>query len=146
MNTKLHFSSEKQDWATPWDLFNKYTEIYKFDLDVCAQPHNTKCEKFFTPEQDGLKQDWNGHKCWCNPPYGRQISKWVEKAWATLYEVNVKEKTLVCCLLPARTDTKWFHRWIYKCPFAEVEFLKGRIKFEGAEHAAPFPSMIVIWS
>jgi len=133
---KVHFSSERPDWETPPDLFNKYKQEFDLDTDVCALPHNTKLPNYFSPETDGLKQDWTGLKCWMNPPYGREISKWIEKA------ANSKAK-IVVALLPARTDTKWFHNHIYDN--AEIIFLKGRIKFVGAKNSAPFPSMIVIW-
>lgn len=101
---------------------------------VCALPENAKCEKFFTPEMDGLKQEWTG-VCWCNPPYGRQIGKWVEKA--------CKSFATVVMLIPARTDTKWFHD--YCLPYGKIEFLRGRLKFGGCENPAPFPSMIVVF-
>lgn len=97
-------------------------------------PENAKCKRFFTPEMDGLKQEWTG-VCWCNPPYGRQIGKWVEKA--------VKSFATVVMLLPARTDTKWFHDWCL--PYGKIEFLRGRLKFGGCDNSAPFPSMIVIF-
>ena len=97
-------------------------------------PENAKCEKFFTPEMDGLKQEWTG-VCWCNHPYGRQIGKWVEKA--------CKSFATVVMLIPARTDTKWFHD--YCLPYGKIEFLRGRLKFGGCENPAPFPSMIVVF-
>ena len=84
---------------------------------------------------DGLKQEWTG-VCWCNPPYGRQIGKWVEKACKSL--------ATVVMLLPARTDTKWFHDWCL--PYGKIEFLRGRLKFGGCDNSAPFPSMIVVFS
>ena len=133
MNTELMFSSKTDLWETPQELFDKYDEIYRFETDVCALPENAKCKRFFTPEMDGLKQEWSG-VCWCNPPYGRQIGKWVEKA--------VKSFATVVMLLPARTDTKWFHDWCL--PYGKIEFLRGRLKFGGCDNSAPFPSMIVI--
>lgn len=134
MNTELMFSSKTDLWETPQDLFEKYDAIYHFETDVCAFPENAKCKRFFTPEMDGLKQEWSG-VCWCNPPYGRQIGKWVEKA--------VKSFATVVMLLPARTDTKWFHNWCL--PYGKIEFLRGRVKFVGCDNSAPFPSMIVIF-
>lgn len=134
MNTELMFSSKTDLWETPQELFDKYDEIYRFETDVCALPENAKCKRFFTPEMDGLKQEWSG-VCWCNPPYGRQIGKWVEKA--------VKSFATVVMLLPARTDTKWFHDWCL--PYGKIEFLRGRLKFGGCDNSAPFPSMIVIF-
>ena len=134
MNTELMFSSKTDLWETPQDLFDKYDAIYRFETDVCALPENAKCKRFFTPEMDGLKQEWTG-VCWCNPPYGRQIGKWVEKA--------VKSSATVVMLLPARTDTKWFHDWCL--PYGKIEFLRGRLKFGGCDNSAPFPPMIVVF-
>jgi phage N-6-adenine-methyltransferase len=132
---KVHFSSKRQDWATPWDLFRELnTKHGKFILDVCASAENTKVENFYS--ENGLGLDWHG-KCWMNPPYGREIGKWVKKA----YEESQKGCKVVA-LLPARTDTKWFHDYCLK---GKVEFLRGRIKFVGALHPAPFPSMVVVW-
>ena len=131
------FSSKTDLWATPQDLFNEVDNEFHFDLDVCALPENAKCKRYFSPEMDGLKQDWTG-VCWCNPPYGREIGKWVEKA----YNTSLNGYTVVM-LLPARTDTKWFHNFIYN--IAEIRFLKGRLKFGNCNNSAPFPSMIVVF-
>lgn len=136
MNDVL-FSSKSVVWETPQDLFDKLNAEFHFDLDVCALPENAKCEKYYTPEDDGLSQPWNGI-CWCNPPYGRTIGKWVQKA----YETFAGGGTVVM-LLPARTDTKWFHEYIYNK--AEIRFIKGRLKFGNSKNAAPFPSMIVVF-
>jgi phage N-6-adenine-methyltransferase len=130
------FSSKTDLWATPQELFDKYDAIYHFETDVCALHENAKCKRFFTPEMDGLKQEWTG-VCWCNPPYGRQIGKWVEKA--------CKSCATVVMLLPARTDTKWFHDYIYNKPNVEIRFIKGRLKFGDSKNSAPFPSMVVIF-
>lgn len=137
MNTEVMFSSKTDMWATPQDFFDKLNEEFNFTVDVCAIPENAKCEKFFTPEMNGLKQEWTG-VCWCNPPYGREIGKWVEKA----YIASTLGATVVM-LLPARTDTKWFHEYIYNK--AEIRFIKGRLKFGNSKTAAPFPSMVVIY-
>lgn len=131
---RVHFSSATDLWETPQKFFDDLNREFNFETDVCALPENAKCEKYFTPEQDGLKQEWTG-VCWCNPPYGRQIGKWVEKA--------AKSNATVVMLVPARTDTAWFHDWIL--PFAEVRFVRGRLKFGGAKNGAPFPSMVVIY-
>lgn len=131
------FTSNTDLWATPQAFFNKYNDIYHFTLDVCATPENAKCERYFTKEEDGLKQEWTG-VCWMNPPYGREISKWVKKA----YESSLKGATVVC-LLPARVDTSWFHDYIF--PYASVEFIRGRLKFGDAKNSAPFPSAVVIF-
>lgn len=129
MNTKAMFSSQSDMWETPQELFDKYNEIYHFETDVCAVPENAKCEKYYTPEKDGLVQEWMG-VCWCNPPYGREIGKWIKKAH--------ESKATVVMLLPARTDTKWC------LPYGEIKFLKGRLKF-GGKNSAPFPSMICVF-
>lgn len=133
----VHFSSERQDWETPHKLFNLLnTELGPFTLDVAASSINAKCSKFFSEEADGLTQIWEGI-CWMNPPYGREIGKWVKKA----YEESLKG-CLVVCLLPSRTDTKWFHDYAKK---GEIRFLRGRLRFVGAKSSAPFPSMVVIF-
>lgn len=135
MNTELMFSSKSDMWATPQPFFDALNAEFGFTLDVCATPDNAKCERYYTPEDDGLAQDWGGNTVWCNPPYGREIGKWIEKA--------AESKTLVVMLLPARTDTAWFHNYIYQK--AEIRFIRGRLKFGGAKNSAPFPSMIVIF-
>lgn len=131
----VHFMSKTSEWATPVDFFSAIQEEFKLNLDVCALPGNTKLPQFFTPDMDGLKQDWSKYRCWMNPPYGREIGRWIEKA--------ARGAEIVVCLLPARTDTKWFHEYIYNK--AEIRFLKGRLKFGGQKNSAPFPSMIVIF-
>ena len=132
----VHFSSKTDQWATPQDLFDRYDAVWSFELDVCALPSNAKCERYFTPEDDGLSQDWNG-VCWMNPPYGREIGKWMKKA----YEESQKGCKVVC-LVPSRTDTAWWHDYAMK---GEVMFLRGRLKFGGAKNSAPFPSAVVIF-
>lgn len=138
MNKEVMFSSATDMWETPQDLFRALDAEFHFDIDVCAVKENAKCKKFFSPEQDGLSQEWRG-VCWCNPPYGRKIGKWVRKAYLTAKTGN----TTVVALLPSRTDTKWFHEYIYGK--AEIRFLRGRLKFGRAQNSAPFPSMVVIW-
>ena len=133
---EVHFSSKTDLWATPQSFFDSYNEKYKFTLDVCADDTNHKCENYFTKELDGLKQKWNGI-CWMNPPYGREIIKWMKKA----YESSL-EGTTVVCLVPSRTDTKWWHEYAMK---GEIEFIKGRLKFGNSKNSAPFPSAIVIF-
>jgi phage N-6-adenine-methyltransferase len=137
MNTEVMFSSKTDLWATPQSYFDEVNKEFGFDLDVCALPDNAKCKNYFTPEINGLSQEWIG-RVWMNPPYGREIGKWVQKA----YESSQKG-TLVACLLPARTDTLWFHNYIYGK--AEIRFIKGRLKFGDAKDSAPFPSMLVIY-
>ena len=131
------YSSKSDLWSTPQDLFDKLDAEFHFNLDVCALPENAKCKRYFTPEQDGLAQEWSG-TCWCNPPHGRNIGKWVRHGLLS----SLTGSTVVM-LLPARTDTKWFHDYIYN--HGEIRFLKGRLKFGGALNSAPFPSMVVIF-
>ena len=139
MNTEVMFSSNKEDWETPQWLFDKYNAMYGFTTDVCATKENAKCANFYTPEMDGLNIAWEG-RCWCIPPYGRtKTGKWVAKA----VEEVLWGCPLVVMLLPARTDTKWFHEYVL--PYGEIEFLKGRVRFVGAKDTAPFPSMIVVF-
>lgn len=134
MNCDLFFSSRSDEWSTPQALFDKYDAIYHFDTDVCALPENAKCQKYYTPKIDGLAQTWSG-TCWCNPPYGRGLYRWVEKA--------AMSNATVVMLLPARTDTRWFHDFCL--PYGKIEYIKGRLKFNGHKNSAPFPSMVVIF-
>lgn len=128
---KVLFSSKSDDWATPEGFSKKYGS---FDLDPCADATNTQAPLYFDKSQDGLKQKWFG-RVWMNPPYGRDIANWIEKAATCGCEV--------VCLLPARTCTRWFHEWCL--PYGEIEFIKGRLKFGGSKNAAPFPSMVVVF-
>ena len=139
MNTKALFSSQRSDWETPQDLFERLDEEFHLTLDPAASEECHKCSRFFTEEQDGLLQPWTGERVFCNPPYGRKIGDWAKKAC----EEAQNPDTIVVMLLPARTDTRWFHRYIYGK--AEIRFLKGRLKFGKAKNSAPFPSMVVIW-
>ena len=138
MNNVL-FSSKNDVWETPQAFFDALNEEFRFTLDACALPGNAKCKLFFTPQDDGLVQDWGGHTTFCNPPYGRKIAAWVEKC----YHESRKDKTRVVMLIPARTDTVYFHKYIYR--IAEIRFIKGRLKFGNAQHGAPFPSMVVVF-
>ena len=116
-------SSKTCEWATPQDLFDKL---------------NAKCARYYTQKQDGLQQKWEG-RCWMNPPYGRKIGQWVQKA----YESSLQGATVVC-LLPARTDTAWWHDFCI-AHAAKITFLRGRLKFGDAKHSAPFPSAVVLF-
>lgn len=138
MNTEVMFSSKTDLWETPQDLFDRLDAEFGFDLDACALPQNAKCAAYYTPEQDGLSQPWDG-VVWCNPPYGRNIGKWVQKA----HEENRRNNNYIVMLLPARTDTKWFHDYILNK--AEIRFIRGRLKFGGSKNSAPFPSMVVVF-
>lgn len=123
-------------WATPQDFFDRVNAVFKFDLDVCALPENAKCERFFSPEQDGLAQEWSG-TCWMNPPYSREIVKWVEKAVET-----AKAGHTVVGLLPARTDVGW---WQEHCLNREVHYICGRLKFGNSKSNAPFGCALVVF-
>lgn len=131
------FTSKTDMWETPQDFFEKLDHEFHFTLDACAIPENAKCKKFYTPEQDGLLQNWCG-TVWCNPPYGRQIGKWVKKG-----KESSNNGATVVMLLPARTDTAWFHDYIYGK--SEIRFIRGRLKFGGSKWNAPFPCMVVIY-
>jgi len=134
----VHFSSKTDLWATPQDTFDALNaEFGPFDVDVCAVAGNAKCARFYTPETDGLAQDWAPSRCWMNPPYGRTIARWMCKAW----EESLRGATVVC-LVPARTDTAWWHDYAMK---GHIRFLRGRLKFGNAKHSAPFPSAVVVF-
>jgi site-specific DNA-methyltransferase (adenine-specific) len=134
------YSSGNEVWATPQEFFERLDEEFHFTLNPCALPENAKCRLYFTPQYDGLIQDWSSHTVFCNPPYGRKIALWVEKC----YLGSRKKNTKVVLLIPARTDTAYFHRFIYKIAKA-IRFVKGRLKFGNAENSAPFPSMVVVF-
>jgi phage N-6-adenine-methyltransferase len=136
-NLAVHFSSKTGVWETPNDFFDKLDDEFGFDVDVCALPENAKCSVFYSPDVDGLKQVWTG-VCFMNPPYGREIHKWVKKA----YE-SAKAGATVVCLLPSRTDTSWWGNYVMEAN--EVRFVRGRLRFVGAEHSAPFPSVVVVF-
>lgn len=136
MINKVMYSSEKDDWETPQELFDYYNFQYDFTLDVAASDQNHKCKDYFTKEDDGLSKEWYG-MVWCNPPYGREIGKWVKKC--------AEYKGLSVMLIPARTDTKWFHEYILNNPRVEISFIRGRLHFNNSKNAAPFPSMIVVF-
>ena len=132
------FSSSSDEWETPQDFFDKLNRMFQFTLDVCATSSNAKCARYFTKSEDGLSQLWEGI-CWMNPPYGREIGLWIKKA----HESTIKVGTVVVCLLPARTDTKWWHECVV--PHAKsIEFLRGRLRFSG-KAPAPFPSALVVF-
>jgi len=142
---KAMFSSATPEWATPQALFDELNSEFHFTLDPCATKENAKCAKFYTKEDDGLKQSWGGQTVFMNPPYGVVIGKWIEKAWVEFMSPRIpaSNKPTIVMLLPARTDTKWFHNYIYGK--AEIRFIKGRLKFGGSKNSAPFPSMVVIF-
>ena len=131
------YSSKKLDWETPKFLFDKLNLEFNFSLDVCANTTNAKCKKFFTPETSGLTQEWSG-VAWMNPPYGREISKWIKKC----YEES--QKGCICvALVPVRSDTRWWHDYVMKS--AEIRLLSKRLSFQGSNNKAPFPVAIVVF-
>lgn len=133
------------EWETPQELFDKLNQEFHFTLDVCATIENAKCLNYFTKEQNGLIKGWRGN-CFMNPPYGLAIRDWVSKAY-----MEAKKGTTVVCLLPVRSDTQWFHQYIWdaekhRCrDGVEMRLLKGRLKFGNNGESATFPSMIVIF-
>jgi site-specific DNA-methyltransferase (adenine-specific) len=134
---QVHFSSRSAEWATPDSLFEALDAEFGFTLDPCATTQNAKCRRFFTAQEDGLRQDWSGHVVFMNPPYGRAIGAWMRKA----FESSHRGATIVC-LVPARTDTAWWHEYAMR---GEIRFLRGRLRFQHAKHAAPFPSAVVVF-
>lgn len=137
MITSGLMSSNTPEWATPQGFFDTLNREFSFTLDPCSTHENAKCEKHYTKEDDGLSQNWGGEKVFCNPPYGRELPKWVKKCYEESRHADV------VMLIPARTDTRWFHDYIYGK--AEIRFIKGRLKFGNAKQTAPFPSMVVIY-
>jgi phage N-6-adenine-methyltransferase len=133
------YSSRTEEWPTPQDFFEALDQEFNFTLDPCATRHNAKCRTFFTKETDGLKKEWGSHRVFCNPPYGRQMSAWARKC----FEASQSGATVVM-LAHARTDTRWFHDWVYGKAH-EIRFIKGRLKFGGSRNSAPFPSLVAVY-
>ena len=138
--TKLMFSSKSNEWATPQPFFNKLDQKFNFTLDPCATKTTAKCKKFYTSKEDGLSKSWQGETVFVNPPYGRGIDKWIEKG----YNTSMDGKAKVVMLIPARTDTKYWHNYVMRA--SEVYFVKGRLKFGDSTNSAPFPSAIVVFA
>lgn len=136
--TSVHFSSATPEWYTPQEFFDKLNAEFGFTLDPCCTHENAKCEKHFTEAENGLAQSWHGETVFMNPPYGRTIGDWMRKA----YESCNRNGAQVVCLVPARTDTAWWHEYAMK---GEIRFIRGRLKFGGAVDSAPFPSAVVIF-
>lgn len=136
----VHFSSKDNTYETPQDFFDELNKEFNFTLDPCCTKKTAKCEKFFTPAEDGLSQTWEGERVFMNPPYGREIAAWVKKA----HDEGMKG-TLVVCLIPARTDTRYWHDYIFD-KATDIRFLRGRLKFGDAKNSAPFPSAVVVWN
>tara|TARA_R100001163_G_scaffold54918_1_gene42276 strand:- start:381 stop:887 length:507 start_codon:yes stop_codon:yes gene_type:complete len=145
MKRSVHFMSKRSDWATPQDFFDLLNAEFNFDLDVCASKSNAKCSNYYTIADDALQKPWKGY-CFMNPPYGREISKWVKKAYESSGANKVSPfqgEATVVCLLPSRTDTKWWHDYVMKAD--TVRFVQGRLKFDSHSNSAPFPSVVVVF-
>lgn len=147
----VHFSSDSNEWQTPPWLFKEYDDLFHFELDAAATKENTLCTRYFTKEDDALIQDWKPYRTvWLNSPYGRLIGKFIKKAF-----LESQKGCVVCCLMPARTDTTWFFNYCTRA--AHIHFIKGRLKFINKTlpsykedesfkvSPAPFPSCIVIF-
>lgn len=139
MNTKVMFSSDDMTWSTPQAFFDKLNGEFHFTLDPCCSQNTAKCSKFFTKEIDGLKQSWASDIVFCNPPYGRELPKWIEKS----YIESINNDIVVVMLIPSRTDTRAWHDYCMKAK--EIRFVKGRLKFGESKNSAPFPSAVVIF-
>lgn len=135
--SKVHYSSKTDEWPTPQWLFDALDREFGFTLDPCSTNANTKCAKHFTRAEDGLRQSWVGETVFMNPPYGERIGRWMAKA----HEAATEEQATVVCLVPARTDTRWWHAFAMK---HEIRLLRGRLRFGEASASAPFPSAIVV--
>ena len=131
----VHYMSETVEWATPQEFFDRLNALHNFTLDPCSTHANAKCARHYTAAEDGLAHSWQGERVWMNPPYGRVIGDWMKKA----YEES-KGSALVVCLVPARTDTAWWHDYAAK---GEIHFVRGRLKFGAGKNSAPFPSAVV---
>lgn len=138
---EIHFSTNSVEWSTPEWFFERLDKEFHFTLDPCATDENHKCEKYYTEKQDGLAQDWGGETVFCNPPYGKKLTeKWVKKC----AEEAQKARTTVVLLIPARTDTKAFHEYLYNKENVELRFVRGRLKFGEKNQRAPFPSLVAV--
>lgn len=139
MNPGL-YSSDDDSWATPQDIYDKLNKLFgPFDLDPAASHDNHKCEKYYTRLDNGLRQSWEGRSVFLNPPYGRDIIKWMRKCAAERYTTKI-----ICALIPGRTDTRWFQTFVLGSA-DELYFVRGRIKFEDAYSSAPFPSIVAVY-
>ena len=138
MKAETLFSKNSDEWQSPLGLFQDLDREFHFDLDACATHENHMVDAYFTKDEDGLEQNWGGHTVWCNPPYS-QIKKWVRKCYYEGHQPN----TTVVLLVPSRTDTKWFQNYVLHR--AEIRFIKGRLRFNGSNNNAPFPSALIIY-
>ncbi len=143
MNKGL-LTSNTNEWYTPQPLFEELNKEFNFNLDPCCTEKSAKCKNYFTISDDGLSQNWGGYSVFMNPPYGREIKDWIKKA----YESSLEGATVVC-LIPARTDTSYWHDYIFG-KASDIRFLKGRVKFEREDGfkagSAPFPCAVVVYN
>jgi site-specific DNA-methyltransferase (adenine-specific) len=133
------YSSRSEEWPTPQTFFDALNCEFHFTLDPCATRNNAKCGRFFTKRQNGLEQCWGRHRVFCNPPYGRSMCDWARKC----FEASRGGATVVL-LAHARTDTRWFHNWVYG-KATEIRFVRGRLKFGDGKQSAPFPSLVAVY-
>lgn len=133
------FSSRSEEWPTPLDFFHMLDDEFRFSLDPCCTKESAKAGKYFTIDDDGLSHSWAGETVFMNPPYGRKIGTWIEKA----YTEGLQKSTVVICLIPSRTDTKYFHEFIMRAK--EIRLIRGRLKYGDGKGSAPFPSIVVIF-
>ena len=140
-NLDVHYSSKSNEWSTPQWLYDYLNEKYKFTLDPASDGENQKCSKFYTQLDNGLEQDWYNDSVFCNPPYGRELSKWVKKA----FEESLLGDNPIVLLIPARPDTSYWHDYIFN-KADTILFIRGRLKFGDSNNSAPFPSAIIIYN
>jgi phage N-6-adenine-methyltransferase len=135
------YTSNREDWATPQDFFDRMNNEFSFDIDVCANENNAKCDQYYDIEKDGLgaNSPWMGN-IWCNPPYGTKMEQWLKKG---MQEIQNGNANVVVYLIPCRTDTKAWHDYCMKSD--EVRLIKGRLKYNDGDSSAPFPSCVVIF-
>lgn len=143
-SARVQTSSDRSDWATPRAFFNSLNNEFDFELDVCASPENAKLDHYITQEMDAFKAPWINQKdyparCWMNPPYGRQINRWMELA----FRWSLRGATVVC-LVPNRAGSKWWRQWVLGRA-DEVRFVDGRLRFDDQDQYAPFESAVVIY-
>jgi phage N-6-adenine-methyltransferase len=134
----VHFSSAFMAWRTPRGVFDQLNDEFGFTVDGCSTDENALLDHHWTERDEPLLRSWAGERVFINPPYGRQISRWMEKAWT---EQNAAQ--VIVGLVPSRTDSRWWHDYVMGA--AEIRFVKGRLKFGGSENSAPFPSCVVVW-
>ena len=133
------YNGNGREWATPPEVFDPLHAEFGFTVDACATPDNAKCARFWSEADNGLAQNWTGERVWMNPPYGREVAAWTQKAAHS-------RAAVVVGLLPASTDLAWWHRDVIDR--ARVRYIRGRVRFltDGPYRASGFfASVIVIW-